>query len=735
MAGRPAAARRRASGLDAASGPHPVRCLHAPPSLRLPGLLLAAAITAACVPNVLYRPQGVVEEADHTLAFVEFDDHGELWQPSQLERAIERIQEAHRQSPEGALVTVYVHGWNHNASPRNEARSQGNVYGFHRLLSTIAKSERRFNPHRPRPVVGVYIGWRGKLGRGFLNALTFYNRRQAAERIAGIAATEVVYRLMAASKATAGSRCVLIGHSFGGMVLEKTLSQALVGNLFASGNADRRQIEMPADLVILINPASPAINAKQFIEVMERNRLHLYRRTEDSPRVERPLIVSLTSEADWATRLLFPAGLQPKAIFANFRESYGPEYCGATASQKSFFSQTAGHHDLLQSHYVTAESAQEARSGSAPVWLADGVRWEYDAETQQAVVVFDSGKKRYKLKRKPRAFNDTPYWIMKVPESLIPNHAEVFRQETFRLLQALLSSSGALERNTTTELVRELGPRPIGMVPMEDRGILFLDRSRRLYRVDAAGQKAFFASCMPAAMDPWNGLGFAYADDAVYTAVRRPNGRSGTFAVLFNHARFTPQGVTLLEQVEVPEEEPFTHMTADVRGRRGFLLEQGSNRIWQVDLGSRRARAEVLVEIPEAAPLTQIFYQNDGRGLFAVDGSGTLFGVDLRGFSPVPSKLASGLGWITGLAYDPARQILYIAEAQQSRVWRLSCEPGGRCAAPRLFVADPLFQSPAALQVTADGRLWVGDRSSQVIARISPDGQIEQTIDTLRPLR
>ena len=39
-------------------------------------------------------------------------------------------------------------------------------------------------------------------------------------------------------------------------------------------------------------------------------------------------------------------------------------------------------------------------------------------------------------KRKPRALNDTPYWIMQVPRELIPNHSEILTPETYGMIEA-----------------------------------------------------------------------------------------------------------------------------------------------------------------------------------------------------------------------------------------------------------------------------------------------------------
>ncbi|MEE9562881.1 MAG: hypothetical protein V3W50_07415, partial [Thermoanaerobaculia bacterium] len=72
-----------------------------------------------CTPSKMYRPVSVQEDPDYTLAFVEFDDQGEMWDPAQLSRAVKVIEQGN-QNEDGCIVVTYIHGWQHNASPKNE---------------------------------------------------------------------------------------------------------------------------------------------------------------------------------------------------------------------------------------------------------------------------------------------------------------------------------------------------------------------------------------------------------------------------------------------------------------------------------------------------------------------------------------------------------------------------------------------------------------------------------------
>ncbi len=57
--------------------------------------LACSLLLVSCVGHRMYRPgdDSIVFGDGHCLAFVELDDQGELWSPSQVTRAVEHIQE------------------------------------------------------------------------------------------------------------------------------------------------------------------------------------------------------------------------------------------------------------------------------------------------------------------------------------------------------------------------------------------------------------------------------------------------------------------------------------------------------------------------------------------------------------------------------------------------------------------------------------------------------------------
>ena len=73
-------------------------------------------------------------------------------------------------------------------------------------------------------------------------------------------------------------------------------------------------------------------------------------------------------------------------------------------------------------------------------------------------------------RRKRWVLNDTPYWIMQVPRELIPNHSAVTTEDTFRLIEAILTLSQTYEIGSATTVLREDGVRPVAVVPRPGGG-------------------------------------------------------------------------------------------------------------------------------------------------------------------------------------------------------------------------------------------------------------------------
>lgn len=192
---------------------------------------------------------------------------------------------------------------------------------------------------------------------------------------------------------------------------------------------------------------------------MERDRVRLYRTDDVGQQYERPLIVSITSAGDNATRLWFPIGMFFEGLKTAFR-SYPDDEDLDGATQRRLCMTTSGHFPPLFSHTVAVsplhdgEKDNEAGKGPFPYAAKQG-EMQTDAQIKTGVRVFRNGYRQVEVGRKADGANDSPYWIMRVPEEIIPNHSRIYGGNAVQFVAALLKFSGALEPESRTLMVRE----------------------------------------------------------------------------------------------------------------------------------------------------------------------------------------------------------------------------------------------------------------------------------------
>lgn len=316
----------------------------------------------------------------YTLHFVELDDQG--WQYPRRKDAgyTDAMGSAHEQidraigdlsgwltAGERVMLLVFVHGWKHGA--RHDDRD---VQRFREILSDAALVVEL--TREPRKVVGIYVGWRGA-GRftasNPLIYLTFWTRKNTALHVSGGASRELFARLRGlrersnVPKADATPerrrqalqhpplRTIVIGHSFGGWVAFSALSPSILEVLAhavdaAPGPSEddtawlSARVRGTADMVVLLNPAFEATRYQPLHRLAEHVALR---------RFESPLLVIITSTADWATGTFFRLGRHVNTLFQ------GP-YVGSEQDEASV--KTPGFVDAYRTHRLTGSSTATA---------------------------------------------------------------------------------------------------------------------------------------------------------------------------------------------------------------------------------------------------------------------------------------------------------------------------------------------------------------------------------------
>ncbi len=301
------------------------------------------AITSALCSGLLggcsfeHAPHRLAEQSglhasDYDLRFVEADDQGWFWDPSQATAALSLIEETVRTND--TIVVLYVHGWHHSA-----ACCDGNVEGFKEVLRrlrpeldrpmyTTARSLAHPNKDVPQAIriIGIYVGWRGRSLPSLLDYSTFWGRKAAAQRVGQADFQEFMIRMQqvydrhyATPKAGTPAAStflgiVSIGHSFGGQVMlsatswffENELQQVnrtpgflRVDPAETLGTTLTEPLRGFGDLVILVNPA---------VEAAAYQRVHALSHGIRYSPMQTPILLTISADNDAPRHSLFELG-------------------------------------------------------------------------------------------------------------------------------------------------------------------------------------------------------------------------------------------------------------------------------------------------------------------------------------------------------------------------------------------------------------------------------------------
>ena len=322
---------------------------------------------------------------------------------------------------EKPLVITYVHGW------QNDVQS-GDVEKFESLLARLnrAPAIRAVGFQ----VIGVYLGWRGRLTPvPVLKEVSFWNRKATAERLASnydcydaIASISEEAR----KHGRAWNYTVLLGHSFGGLIVERSVAHAVNAEIHGHADSDR---SMPADLMIAVNPASDSVLARQMIVALYS------RKTENT----RPLFVSITSTGDWATGTFFPIGSGLASVSKGFNKVRAPGPANMPESERNFYTSTPGHNGKLINR-ATLDLHKTINSPKGHPALETNLEHNLVGD----VFVLDGANGKLDLWQIKRIGVDVPYWDVKVDPSIIANHGDLWNERAEAMMAAIFRMSNPM---------------------------------------------------------------------------------------------------------------------------------------------------------------------------------------------------------------------------------------------------------------------------------------------------
>src|SRR5712692_1184401 len=389
------------------------------------------------------------ERNEYDLLTVEFDDQGwvqgssDLGRPAKsdyLDQFFGQLEQIYRANQKNGLsLVLFIHGWHHNADARDK-----NVTEFRLLLRDLAifeggrqLSERNAEGSGPR-AVGIYVGWRGEsITVPIVNTVTFWERKNSAERVAQGSVRELFARLdffrdTARPNGKRNVRLLTIGHSFGGLITFEALSNEF---LRAAVRREGGYVSRVGDVVVIVNPAvegaryEPLMVAGQRMRDMKDNQL--------------PVVVVATSAADSATGFFFPLARRVSTLLES---TPGPE---GDAIVKA-----VGHNERYITHKLSlcgagdkedcaaacpAPRLKERKSTKA---MSSPDRDDYSSKLTQDMaaevalmrVIGDKGFKGRKylcsgMRLEPTANQvpeQNPFWVVSTTGDIMSGHNDIF---------------------------------------------------------------------------------------------------------------------------------------------------------------------------------------------------------------------------------------------------------------------------------------------------------------------
>jgi hypothetical protein len=240
-------------------------------------------------------------------SFVEFDERGDFIDFDQHRDCEKRIKNMVASGP--VLLVMYCHGWKNNSQSED-------VIKFNSFLAKLAAS-REVSANHLR-VHGIYLSWRGNVVRPYIDQsdedgfykdcltnfhepivaakygrgsdwigfipenVDFFNRERAAEhRVSALPMARAIFTYASAAKAYGAklnNKVMVMGHSMGALLLERSLGQAMTGSIVmewwhgASQQEAQNKPALPFDFILFLNSAAPSIYAKEMRDFLEADR-------------------------------------------------------------------------------------------------------------------------------------------------------------------------------------------------------------------------------------------------------------------------------------------------------------------------------------------------------------------------------------------------------------------------------------------------------------------------------
>jgi len=379
------------------------------------------------------------QHENYTINFVEVADTGELWDERQLTEALAQIERARSGGAKKPIVFVYIHGWQNNADEVENDPGETDCLKIHGDVAKfrtcgVARLAATPGVVGSRPVVGIYLAWRGLSSNvePIKHLFSYWPRRNKARfvgRKGMFRALDDIVKKVAEHRAD--YTLVLVGHSFGSRALEYAAEAVDPGQshcgfmeLFrerALGAIDPRCAPAAARTAPPEPGAKPPVDLFVYVNAATSHRM-TYKTLDDWKAIcaaqptnpvcgAAPMYLATSSRTDYATSFLMPV--------ANF---VGPAF---KADRLHLL--TAANTPWVHTHH------DPKKVSSCPELSRDSFCFVGPADDHQ-----QNGPTVIYYARAHEDNTQSRFWIFNTGRRLIRNHGDVWNVRIFNLVVAVI---------------------------------------------------------------------------------------------------------------------------------------------------------------------------------------------------------------------------------------------------------------------------------------------------------
>ena len=334
-----------------------------------------------------------IEHEKARLMVIGLDDDGNIEDPTAIQKVSDTIAEFRPK-----LVFLFVHGWRGDGSKENEQEGDlGRYKQFLNQTTDVFDNHPLIRQWRQDRVLGIYVAWHGH-ARSELSLLSFWNRYDVASKIGENPnifpqLQTLFHEAHQQSAYRSPVRVVLFAHSMGGQIVNGWLNQ-LEDPLDL-----HKQGKMP-DLTLIINPAAPTKQYDRFVEQYHSR----HKKQKQTP----PLIISIASTGDSATRWFYPIGTLETAI----GHKHQTHLISPTPQPKT--SALCREEDTPFSYNLLCDEFPQTR-------------------------LFRTRNGYYTIESKEE--ETSPYWVIRLPPDILADHMSFFDEDFIACTGALFKYS------------------------------------------------------------------------------------------------------------------------------------------------------------------------------------------------------------------------------------------------------------------------------------------------------